>query len=76
MISLIPVSSDTLAGALVSNLALESQGESQILHTLIKKTGEEGTLTMKLPTIIQRGDLRKIAAELNLFAQALDDYKV
>jgi hypothetical protein len=70
---MIPVKSDTLAGALVSNLALEGQADARILHSLIKKNGEEGTITLSLPNTIQRGDLRKIADELSLYAQALED---
>ncbi|WP_274643925.1 hypothetical protein [Pseudomonas serbica] len=72
MLELIPVKSDTLAGALVSNMTFEGQGDARILHTLIKKNGEEGTITLSLPNTIQRGDLRKIADELSLYAQALE----
>lgn len=73
MLEMIPVKSDTLAGVLVSNLTFERQGDARILHTLIKKNGEEGVITLSLPQTIQRGDLRKIAAELSLYAQTLDE---
>jgi hypothetical protein len=73
MLEMIAVKSDTLAGALVSNLTLERQGDSRVLHTLIKKSGEVGPITLSLPQTIQRSDLRKIAAELSLYAQTLDE---
>ena len=72
MIKLVPVESDVIAGALLANVCLENQGECQILHTLVKTSGEGSAITINLPKTIQRGDLRKIATEFALFAQALD----
>lgn len=73
MIKLVPVESDVIAGALIANVSLAGQGECQILHTLVKTSGEGSVITLNLPKTIRRSDLRKIATELALFAQALDD---
>lgn len=73
MIKMLPVESSTLTGALVSSIELEGKAESRILHCLIHKSGEKGTLTLNLPKVIQRGDLTKIADELYRYSKALEE---
>lgn len=73
MIKLLPVDSSTLTGALVSSIELEGKAESRILHCLIHKSGENGTLSLDLPKVIKHGDLKKIADELYQYSKALEE---
>lgn len=73
MIKMLPVESSTLTGALISSIELEGKAESRILHCLIHKSGEKGTLTLDLPKVIQHGDLTKIADELYRYSKALEE---
>lgn len=73
MIKLLPLDSSTLTGALVSSIELEGKGDRRILHCLIHKSGEKGTLTLDLPKVVQHGDLTKIADELYLYSKALEE---
>jgi len=75
MIKLVPVESDVIAGALIANVSLGRQGEYHILHTLVKKSGEDSAITLNLPKTVHRDDLRTIAAELEQFAQALEEHQ-
>lgn len=73
MIKLLPVESSTLTGALVSSIELDGKADRRILHCLIHKSGEKGTLSLDLPKVIQHGDLTKIADELYRYSKALEE---
>lgn len=74
MIKLLPVDSSTLTGALVSDIEFEGKAESRMLHCLVRKSGEKGTLTLNLPKIIQHSDLTMIADELTRYSKALEEH--